>query len=643
MMSLLFTCLYISCLFGSAWAKFGILEYRHSIHLTVNEPDYPQLSLSSLERIANSYIDELKGQSNNLVPKQDNPYDTEPLCEDASVYRTIDGTCNNLVRRWYGAAKTPLGRMTLHRYQDGFNAPTSQYFFSPGELPTARQVSTGVLTIRSNRSARNTHLLMSFGQFLDHDFALSPESGGEGGQEEIKAQCCEVPVSQHVGNLSECLPIFTPNDPVFKRTCIPFLRSAPIPPFPGDQNIRHQLNDLTAFIDGSQIYGSTNLKAISLREFVGGRLKAQIINSEESLPSKEDNPSSCPRKSTRCEFVAGDIRSNEQATLTSMHTLFLREHNRIANKLSSLNNHWSDEKVYQETRKIVGGILQRLTYAEWLPVIVGKKLMKHYGLAIRDQGRFNGYLEHVDPSIATEFSTVAFRFGHSLVRQTFSRSSEDTISLNQIFDSFRTIHRHGSNALMKGLVQDPVEEFDRYFSKGLRNKLFGAEADLLSFNINRGRDHGVASYQDIRRYLGLTLYPTYTQMVGKTHSLAVLNDLEAVYPSTLDIEAFPGGVSELPMEGAVVGETFAHIISEQFFKLKFGDRFWHESPNTETGFKTDQLQEIRKISFAAIFCNNIVGVQVRKQLLHLESYDNPKVSCDLVPKMDLSKWKEKTS
>jgi len=49
------------------------------------------------------------------------------------------------------------------------------------------------------------------------------------------------------------------------------------------------------------------------------------------------------------------------------------------------------------------------------------------------------------------------------------------------------------------------------------------------------------------------------------------------------------GLSELVLEGGVVGETFGHIIGKQFHQLKYGDRFWHETPDEFVGFTDGML------------------------------------------------------
>lgn len=54
-----------------------------------------------------------------------------------------------------------------------------------------------------------------------------------------------------------------------------------------------------------------------------------------------------------------------------MHTLWLREHNRIATKFLEINPQWDGETIYQETRKLIGAMLQVITYEHWLPKVLG--------------------------------------------------------------------------------------------------------------------------------------------------------------------------------------------------------------------------------------------------------------------------------
>lgn len=55
-----------------------------------------------------------------------------------------------------------------------------------------------------------------------------------------------------------------------------------------------------------------------------------------------------------------------------MHTLFFREHNRIASKMLEMNGDWDGERIYHEARKIVGAQMQHITYEHWLPKVLGR-------------------------------------------------------------------------------------------------------------------------------------------------------------------------------------------------------------------------------------------------------------------------------
>jgi len=102
-------------------------------------------------------------------------------------------------------------------------------------------------------------------------------------------------------------------------------------------------------------------------------------------------------------FLAGDIRANEQVGLLAMHTLWFRQHNFLARQLRHLNPSWTFETVFQETRKIVGAIMQHISYVEWLPKVVGS-------LGMSELGPYRGYDPKVNPTITNEFATAAMRY-----------------------------------------------------------------------------------------------------------------------------------------------------------------------------------------------------------------------------------------
>lgn len=151
------------------------------------------------------------------------------------------------------------------------------------------------------------------------------------------------------------------------QDCIPFHRSAPACNVFGSNMAqalqRQQMNAITSFMDASTVYGHTQSMERFLRDLSGlnGKLavndKFKDPKGRPYLPSVAMLPSACRQVELgdRVEcFAAGDTRVNEGLPLTTLHTLWLREHNRIAEALKHINGHWSPDTIYQETRKIIG-------------------------------------------------------------------------------------------------------------------------------------------------------------------------------------------------------------------------------------------------------------------------------------------------
>jgi peroxidase len=340
-------------------------------------------------------------------------------------------------------------------------------------------------------------------------------------------------------------------------------------------------------------------------------------------------------------FLAGDIRSSEQMALAAMHTLFVREHNRIAKQLNQINPHWTGDTVYEETRKIVGGILQKITYEDYLPELLGDNPLQ----------RYTGYKYWINPGVINSVAAAAYRFGHSIIRPSFDILDENyrrvgaPIPLKHMFFNNTFINRHGIEHLLLGLCTFQAEKVDRSFARGIINHLFERERspglNLIALNIQRGRDHGLPGYNEFRKYCGLTNARKFEDTANEIslENRKILAKLYKDDPTIADL--FVAGIAETPLPGSQVGATFSCLFKEQFARLRDGDRFFYLWGNV---FTRSQLREIKKSSLSRILCDNMSSgkrLWIQKNVFHSVNGDVRRVPCRNFPKMDLNQWRGK--
>lgn len=554
-------------------------------------------------------------------------------------FRTINGSNNH--PNDLGEADSLLIRLLQPAYEDGFNLPRgiiesqpNNPFIGPSRLPNPRNISNAISD--QNKLVFNqkdaSDWIWQWGQFLDHDLDLN-EAGDErffipvDEDDPIADRLSTIPAPQSnlrtanvssiveseelilpfLGNTAPENPIIFDNlDPISGDIVIdsdgdfsiaqienpnqnqlgtPFIPLTRVTAAPGtgiEGNPRGQINEITSFIDGSQVYGSEEELAEFLRANDGtGELKSQVINGEELLPFNPENPPS---------FIAGDPRVNEQIGLTAAHTLFNREHNSIAEDIAGriaagdsevlqLLEHSGLEEndfIYESARKVVGAQIQQITYEEYLPLLIGKNLVEDY----------SGYDERVDPRISVEFANVSFRLGHSQLSPEISRVNPDgtsagDLSLQQAFFTPQTVVDDGADSIAVGLTTKQAQAVDNLVIDSVRNFLFPAQTggfDLAAVNIQRGRDVGLPSYNDARRGLGLqpaTAFLTTHRQQGITSDPEVAARFASIYKSVEQVDFWIGGISEDPVNGGLVGQLFSKVLTDQFTRLRDGDRFFY--------------------------------------------------------------------
>jgi len=455
-----------------------------------------------------------------------------------SEYRCINGIGNNIEHPDWGAANITLLRMADPRFGGDKSGDT------PGHFGNARQISN--ILHNQEESVLNAKGVSDFfwlwGQFLDHDIDLTPEV---------------VPVEE--------FNIEIEDDEYFGDVDILFNRSVYAKP-KSRYNNREVLNLITAFIDGSNVYGSDEQRASALREFDGGRL---LTSEGNLLPF---NTLGLPNAGgTGAElFLAGDVRANEHAGLTALHTLFVREHNRLAGISAAENDEWDDEKIYQETRRLIAGQIQAITYNEFLPLLIGRL------------PKYKGYNSKINPGIANSFSTAAYRFGHSMLNATIKRlpweEDCDDAALRDLFFAPDEITRCGIESILAGFTGQRAQEIDIKVVHDARNFLFGDPGfggfDLAALNIQRGMDHGLPDINGLRQAYGLKPWPSFDELTNDPFVVELLREaFDDGKPG--DCHPWSCGLAEAKVKNGMLGETFHTVVADQFVRLRDGDRYFY--------------------------------------------------------------------
>jgi peroxidase len=476
------------------------------------------------------------------------------------AFRTIDGTDNNQTQPDTNATNTPETRIASPNF-----GTSNGLIDGPNPRDISNIISSGDNANTPDQNGLSA-MMYVWGQFVDHDLDLTPQDN-----------------TNHID-----IPI-PADDP-----SLPGVSSISLTRFEVDPSTGTAVHTVTGWMDASQIYGSDQQTADSLR-LPDGHLATSDGN---NLPIVNG------------AFAAGDVRASENPDLTAITTLFVREHNYQVDRLAKLHPDWSGDQLYQMARAIVTAEIQNITYTEFIPHLLGQALSD-----------YQGYDPNVNPSITQEFSAAAFRFGHSIVSDTETKldNSGNALASQDLsaafFDTPDQVEANGGvDALIRNMANDTSQANDVYAVNDLRNLLAASPdfMDLIAIDIQRERDLGLGSLNQTREALGLPAYTSFDQISSDP---TVQAHLQQEYGSVDNIDLFIGGLAEDHVNGGMVGWTFAAILQQQFEDLRDGDRLWWQNQ----GFGQQTTNMIQNTTLADIIDRNTDTTVIQSDVFNAEN------------------------
>jgi len=325
-------------------------------------------------------------------------------------------------------------------------------------------------------------------------------------------------------------------------------------------------------------------------------------------------------------FVAGDERIGENGALSMFHTLFLRNHNRHADRLAAAHPDWDDERIFQRAR--------RRNIAEYQNIVMYQYLPTEFGDHFADKvGHYHHYSPFLDAEINVAFATAAFRYGHSSFR--------NYVPIDQCgVDTLFNLPANGAKLMFGGQTGGPILPMDVYGEIGswenviraliahrtapndimidaaLRDLPFNfpitGGTDVFVLDLHRARENGVPNYVALQKEYGRhsdRIYGSdgcperfgrnqlndppacFDNLAPYNHTLA--ENLRMLYGKVNRIDSLVGLLVEPHVPGTSFGETLGNIIMDTYKRVRDGDRFWFENQNQPLAFDDDTIDNIR--------------------------------------------------
>jgi peroxidase len=338
---------------------------------------------------------------------------------------------------------------------------------------------------------------------------------------------------------------------------------------------------------------------------------------------------------------SGDSRVDENPMLTMIHSLYFRNHNRIASWLKLNNPLWNDDQLFFKARDINIGAFQQQIYEEYLPETFLKRYLKKY------LGKYEGYQITVDPRI-TSSSDIALRVAHSqlalppyffneqceLIRINGTLGFPPQSRPNCIFSTFRFL---GGKAIVQSALVQHAQILSGKINDLMRNAAFQSangqntamfNLDIETLNIIRDREFRTLNLNGLRSFwVGESLYDKKGCLRSEpldpiecflfiTNNVSKAEDLRSVYHHVDQIEAFIGLMFDETGDEDEFGEIASAIALSQFKRTRSADPNWYQIfPYTqeELEFVQESVADILENNFSIPNIQNAFRIQKQEK------------------------------
>lgn len=489
------------------------------------------------------------------------PAVAEPKDARHLIFRTADGTYNDLAQPSMGSAGTRFGR----------NVPVQETYREPPDMimtPNPRRVSLELMTRASFVPASTLNVLAAaWLQFMIRDWFSHGKSATD--------EPWMIP-----------LP---PGDDWYENP-MRILRTSDDPTRTGDEQglPPTYINTETHWWDASQLYGSTSEFQQLVRTGVNGKL--HVGRGDLVAP---DSGSLVQRPSLAGWWLGQEL----------LFTLFTLEHNAICDRLRAEFTTWSDDTLFEHARLINAALIAKIHTVEWTTAILGHPTMQiamranWWGLAME---RVHDLVGRISPSeivsgipgsttdhygvpyaITEEFVAV-YRM-HPLIPDdyTFRSVNDDTIIAEHSFAEIA--------GLRTAAVCEAIKMCDMLYSFGIANpgavtlhnyprslqkfeRPDGRVVDLASHDILRIRELGVPRYNRFRRLLHLRAPSTFDELTDNPQWVQEIRD---VYNNDIEsVDLMTGLYAETPPMGFGFSDTAFRIFILMASRRLNSDRFF---------------------------------------------------------------------